>query len=260
MESGVETILFAALVTVLISFPTVSQGIDYSSGSQTKSPIVSTSTDIDTSIDVEQSDPSTVTVEKYNMIYTVSETPSRRIEQLKTPEATFEMKKSNRSYISVVSSPYGTYRKGIVNGRKVSRFKGVNRSKLREQMKDLREEISSYRSLARQKMLPDVEVRVIRSKASEDTEQVKIDNDGSQTINLAGWKLRNSDGDTYRFEELKIPAHGSAKIYTGEAAELNVTEDNQAVYLYGTGVDWDSDSEKALLFNVEGLKIDQDTY
>ena len=259
MDSRTETVLTATLLTVLISFPTVSQGIDYSQNSDT-SPIVSSSTDIDTDLDISQENPSTVTVEKHNAVYELVETPVKRIEKLETPEATLKIEKINRSSVSIVSSPYGTFRKGMVDGRKVSSFKGANRSKLRSQMSELRDQVSTYRSMARKKMLPDVEVRITRSKASDTDERVEIDNDETESVNLAGWTLKNSDGDEYSFEEVEIPARASAMVYTAEKSSLNITEDNKTVYVYGTGTDWDSDSETALIFNVDGTRVDTDSY
>lgn len=259
MESRTETVLTAAFLTVLISFPTVSKGIDYSPETGT-SPVVSSSTHVDTSLDVNQENPSTVKVEKHDAVYKLSETPVKRVEKLETPEATLKIKTMNNSSITEVSSPYGTFRKGMIDGRKVSAFEGANRSKLRSQMKKLRGKVSTYRSIARKKMLPDIEIRITRSKASDTDERVRIENDETESINLAGWTLKNSDGDKYNFEEVEIPARGSAVVYTAEKGSLNLTESNNTVYVYGTGTDWDSDSESALLFNVDGTRVDRDSY
>lgn len=251
--------VMAALLTVLVSFPTVSQEIDYSGPSEASSPIVSSETSFDRGIEIEHEEASTVTVEKHDMVYRVSETPAKRVETLETPSATLETKLNNRTSIYVVSSPYGTLKKGIVNGRKISEFTGANRTKLESTMNDMRQRVIDYRSMARQRMLPDVEIRITRSKTSDPDERVQIDNDGSGSLRLNGWTLKNSDGDTYEFKDLEIPAAGTAMVYTEPESELNVTEEEDNVYLYGTGTDWDTYSENAVLFNVEGVKVAEDS-
>lgn len=249
----------AALLTVLVSFPTVSQQIDYSGPSDSTSPIVSSETSFDRGIEIEHEEASTVNIEEHDMVYMVSETPAKRVEKLETPSATLETKLNNRTSIYVASSPYGTLRKGMINGRKISEFRGANKTKLKSTMQNMKNRITSYRSMARQRMLPDVEIRITRSKTSDPDERVQIDNDESRSLKLNGWTLKNSDGDTYEFTDLEVPASGTAMVYTEPELELNVTEEEDNVYLYGTGTDWDTYSENAVLFNVEGVKVAEDS-
>ena len=244
----------------MIFFPAASGDINYADSAETDSPVISTETSTEVHVDIDNQDPSTVTVERHDTLYSVQETPTQRSEKLQTPDATLGIKNTNNTAVSVLTSPYGTLEEGLKNGKKHSSFSGANRTKVESLMGELSFEADEFRQMARQKMLPDVEVRVTRSKAPSDDERAVIDNDETQSTDLTGWTLQNSDGDTYSFEDIEIPARGTLMAYTAEEGELNVTESEENTYVYGTGTDWDYDSEEAVLFNVQGEKVDEDSY
>lgn len=260
MGSHTDALLTAGLLTLLLVFPTASGNINYQEAAETDSPLISTETSTDVNVDVDQNDPSTVTVERHDTVYTVQETPVKRAEKLETPDAVLEIKKTNTTAVSVLTSPYGTLEKGLKNGKQYSSFTGANRTHVESLMNELSGEADEFRSMARQKMLPDVEVRVTRSKAADDDERAVIDNDETESVDLTGWTLENSDGDTYSFGDVDIPARGTMMVYAAEEEELNVTESEENSYLYATGTDWDYNSEQATLFNVQGEKVDEDAY
>ena len=258
MSSNLETVAMAAILTVLVSFPTVSQQIDYSGPSSSQSPVVSSEKDLDREISISDGEASKVTVERHDSIYTLREVPSKRIEVLETPSAEMRAELTENISMYTVDSPYGTLRKGMVNGRKVSKFKGANRSKVKSKLLSLKDEMERYRSMARQEMLPNIELRITESKTSDPDERVVIDNDETQSVNLNSWTLRNSDGDTYEFDSFEVPALGTVIVYTEPRSEINVTETGQNKYVYSTGTDWDSYSEEATLFNTRGVEVAED--
>jgi len=255
-----ETAATAAVLVTLLAVPTASQNIEFEEQRISDTPVITTGTDteIDTSIDSEE--PSTVEIEKHNTLYTVKETPSERVEKVETPEGTLKQVRNNNSYISKLSTPYGELTEGMKNGRQIEEFTGANRSKTKEIMGSLTGKAENYRQKALQKMLPEIEIKVTKSKATDQDERARIENEETESADITGWTVVNSDGDTYTFEETEIPARGDLLIYTKEESELNVTEDNTTEYLYGTETDWDADSEKAAVFNTEGVKIDEDSY
>lgn len=258
MSSNMENMVLALVLTVLISFPTVSQQIDYSGPSASESPVVSSDTDLDRDISISEEDASKVTVERHNSLYELKETPEKRVEVLETPSGVAEAKLSENISIYSIDSPYGTFRKGIVNGRQVSSFEGSNRSMLKSKLEKMKDNMERYRSMARQQMLPDVDVRITESKTSDPDERVIIDNDENQAIKLNTWMIENSDGDEHSFGSKEVPALGTAVVYTEPKSEINVTENDQNKYIYDTGTDWDSTSEKAVLFNSRGVKVSED--
>lgn len=256
-----ESIATAAVLVGLLAVPTASQNIEYSQQRISDTPIASTetsSTDIDVNIDPE--DPSTVEIEKHNMVYTVKEKPTQRTEQIRTPEGTLTLIRNNNSRISKLSTPYGELVKGVKNGRTVKKFSGENRTETEKIMNNLNKRAEEYREKARQKILPDLQIRITKSKATDEDERARIENEESSSVDITGWTVVNSDGDTYTFDDFTVPPRGDLLIYTASESDLNVTENNQTRYIYGTGTDWDGGSEEAALFNVEGVKIDEDSY
>lgn len=263
MSSHREAIVTAALLTLLLVFPTASQDIKYTStdsDSNTESPIVSTESTTDTQIQVNSEDSSTITVEKHDTLYSIEETPHQRVEKLETPEADLTIKKTNNTEISRINSPYGTFEKGLKNGKKYSDFEGLNKTRLSSKMSEMKNILEKYRSMARDKMLPDIEITISKEKANEDDERLLIENKDTESIQLKGWKIENSDGDTYTFEDLDLPARTTLEVYTATEEELNVTESTERLYIYGTGTDWDYYSDEAFLYNFEGEKISKDSY
>ncbi len=260
MASNRDALLTAAVLTVLLIFPTASQDINYGDTTDTSSPVISTETITDVEVDIDHEDPSTVTVERHDTLYSVEETPQRRLEKIETPEAELKIKRTNNTRISVIKSPYGTLKKGIRNGKTYSKFEGANRSKLLAIMNEMKSEASNYRQMARDKMLPDIEIRITKSKANDEDERLVIDNDDTRSVELSGWQILNSDGDTYTFEDIEIPARATMEVYTASEDELNVSESEENIYVYGTGTDWDYNSDTATLFNLQGEEVDQDSY
>lgn len=260
MSSHREAVITAALLTLLLVFPTASQDIKYSSNSDIESPIVSTESTTDTEIEVSSEDSSTVKVEKHDTVYRMEETPHQRLEKLEAPGAELTVSKTNSTSMTRIKSPYGTFEKGLKNGKRYTDFEGLNRTHLSSKMRQMEDKLQKYRSRAREKMLPDVEVRISKEKANDDDERLIVENKDTETISLNGWTIKNSDGDTYTFEDLEMPARTTMEVYTKPQVELNITESSERIYVYDTGTDWDYYSEEAVLTNFEGEIMSEDSY
>jgi len=267
MSSHREAVVTAALLTLLLVFPTASQDIQYGAtgssgetGQTDGSPIISTSSTPETEINLNSEDAPTVKIEKQDALYVMDETPHRSLEKLETPDAELKIKKTNDTEVTELSSPHGTFEKGLKNGKKFSDFEGLNKTYLISKMNEMEEKLEKYRTRARQKMLPDIKISISKEKASEPDERIVIDNEDTEPVELAGWTIENSDGDTYTFEELEMPARTTLEVYTKPEAELNVTESTERLYVYGTGADWDYYSEEAVLTNFEGQEVAEDSY
>jgi hypothetical protein len=259
-ESRFEAAGTAALLVALLAVPTASQSVEYPDERVSETPVISSETDTEIDVNIDPETVTTAEIERHNMVYRVEQTPSTRIEVLTSPQGVLKEIRTNRSRISKLETPYGTLKKGVKNGRRVSSFRGLNRSRAEELMQDLKESIEIYGSRVRQDMLPDIDARILRNRADDPSESIRIENNEDRSMDLSGWKLVNSDGDSYTFESLEVPAYGRATVFAAERSELNVSETNTSEYVYGTGIDWDQDEDEASLFNLRGVEVASDSY
>ena len=250
----------AAVLVAVLAVPTASNNIQFPDKTVSDTPIVSEESRMQIDVNINPETQSTAKIQEHNLVYTVSELPSKRIELLKTPQGTLKILRTNKSRVFKLDTPYGDIKKGLRDGRRVSSFSGVNRSQTEEILQNLKKQAQVYRNRVKDEMMPDVEIKITTSKADDRDERILIDNDEDRSVNLASWTLVNSDGDRYSFENLELPAYGEAYVYNAPEDELNVTEDNSTEYVYATGIDWDQDSEDASLFNVKGLEVASDGY
>lgn len=255
-----ESAATAAVLVAVLAVPTASDNVKFSDERVSDTPLVSEESQMHIDINVGADTESTARIQKHNMLYEVSEIPSKRVEILKTPQGTLKILRTNKSRIFKLESPYGDMTKGLRDGRRVNIFKGLNRSQTGEILQSLRTRAGVYRDRVKKEMMPDLDVKITTSKADDDDERILIDNDEDRSINLDAWTLVNSDGDRYSFENLELPAYGEAYVYNAPENELNVTEDNSTEYVYATGIDWDQDSEDASLFNIKGVEVASDSY
>lgn len=255
-------LLTAFVLTALIAFPAASQNISYGGVSEVdeSSPVVDDSSSLETDVSIDSDLSSEASIEEAGSLYTVEESHNTRVEKLSTPSADLLLEIDNSSRIYTLETAYGTLVRGIENGLRVSDFEGANRSRVVSTFQSMRSEMESYRMRVRDEMTPDLDLTVTQSKASDDDERVVIDNEDSKTVDLSGWTIENSDPDEYVFDDLSLDPGQQAFIYTAGESELNVSEDEDDKYIYGTGVDWDGTGDKAKLFNQEGSELATDSY
>ncbi|WP_414837744.1 lamin tail domain-containing protein [Candidatus Nanosalina sp. VS9-1] len=250
-------IISAFILTALLAFPTASQNVDFGSES---TPMVSDTSNLQTDVDIEAEDFSKASIEESDSLYTVKENPFQRIEKLSTPRGTLTLKVNNTSRIYTLEMAAGTLVEGLKDGLSVSRFKGANRTVLENRMQSMKESMDDYRARVRNEMTPEVDVRITRSKASDEDERAVIDNDENREIDLDGWTLTNSDPDSYTFENIVLEPGEQLFVYTAAEDALNVSEEEDSGYVYGTGVDWDETSDRAVLEDSDGVVIDRDSH
>ncbi|MFB6242324.1 MAG: lamin tail domain-containing protein [Candidatus Nanosalina sp.] len=255
-----ETVATAALLVVLFVVPTASQNVDYPDERVSRSPVISSETSMQIDVEIDSETASTARIERHNLVYQVRETPFRRIETLTTPRGTLKSLRTNNSRIYMVSTPYGDLKKGIKNGRRILEFQGLNRTRTAGTMERLRERMKDYRKRVRQEMLPDIDVQILRNRADDPSESIRIENNEGESIDLTGWKLLNSEGDRYTFEGLEIPAYGDVVVYAASSSEINSSRFNTSKQVYDTGIDWDQDEDEASLFNLRGIEVASDSY
>ena len=255
-------LLTAFVLTALIAFPAASQNISYGELSEVDeaSPVVDDSTNLETDVSIDSEMSSEASIEEAGLSYTVDESHVKRVERLSTPSADLVLEIDNSSRIYTLETAYGTLVRGIDEGLRISDFEGANRTRLVDTFESMRGKMEDYRSRVRSEMAPEIDVKITRSKASDDDERVVIDNEDSETVDLSGWTIENSDPDEYEFDELNLEPGQQAFVYTATEDELNVSENGDDRYVYGTEVDWDGTGDKAILSNEEGSKIAEDSY
>ncbi|WP_435865821.1 lamin tail domain-containing protein [Streptomyces virginiae] len=90
-----------------------------------------------------------------------------------------------------------------------------------------------------------------RSNRSLNAEGVEIANTTRNAINLRGWTLRDSDGNRYRFDNVRLGGHDTIRIHTGNGCDTrtDLFQDRRDYV-------WDNRSETATLRDDRGRTVD----
>lgn len=196
--------------------------------------------------------------------YSVStqDTPNKTVEVYRTPEASMKISYINATYrAEKLTTPYGTLTTGIRNGRRFEKFEGINRSRVESIKADIESEmeaeISDLEARERSAIkseLPELTVQVHEGEV----EYVNITNQGSETVDLSGWRFISSDEsytDSFTVESVEIEPENTYTFYSGEPGE-NVRTDA----VYETGMTLYSSSGILEIYTDQGLKHTQLQY
>ncbi|WP_297487296.1 lamin tail domain-containing protein [Thermococcus sp.] len=82
-------------------------------------------------------------------------------------------------------------------------------------------------------------------------EYVLLKNVGESAVNLAGWELRDADGNSFRFPEVYLSPGAELRIHSGRG--ISGPSD---LYWNSTVPVWDNDGDTAYLYNSEGHLVD----
>ena len=94
------------------------------------------------------------------------------------------------------------------------------------------------------------------SNASLNGEWITIRNTGNRERQLKGWKIRDLDGNRFRFLSFKLPAGTTVKIHTGKGIDTFPRH----LYWKLENYVWDNDQDKATLRNAAGNIVDTCAY
>lgn len=237
MEDKREAFLTALVLTSVLSIPAAAQSISIS---QEGSDFFESESQgrFGSSFDIEFSEnarSSTLQGTEYSV--STMDTPNRTVEVYRTPEASLKISYINASYrAEKLTTPYGTLTTGVRNGRRFEKFEGLNRSKV-ERIKsriesEMDTEVSDLEAREREAItaeLPDLDIEVHEGE----TEYVNITNQGSETVDLSGWRFVSSDEtytDSFTVESVEIAPENTYTFYSGEPEENAETD---AVYEIG---------------------------
>lgn len=96
--------------------------------------------------------------------------------------------------------------------------------------------------------------RDFRSNRSLNAEWVEVTNNGRRAVDLDGWTLSDSDGNRYRFDDLRLPARSSVRVHTGRGFDTR-----HDVYQGRRSYVWDS-RDTATLRDDRGRVVDFESW
>lgn len=89
-----------------------------------------------------------------------------------------------------------------------------------------------------------------RSNKSLNGEWVQIKNNGSSAVSLKGWILKDASNHRYTFPDVKIGAHKTMKVHTGQGKDTTADKyQNRRAYV------WNNTGDTATLTKANGSKV-----
>lgn len=256
MEDKREAFVTALVLTLVLSIPAAAQSVNMSekgdeffeSESQGR---------FGSSFDIEFSENSrSSSLQGTDYSVSTTDTPNRTVEVYSTPKASLKISYINSTYSAEkLTTPYGTLTTGVRNGRRFETFEGLNRTRV-EQIKseieeEMEEEVSDLEARERNAIkseLPDLRVGVHEGEI----EYVNITNQGSEQVDLSGWRFVSSDEsytDSFTVESVEIEPGNTYTFYSGEPGENAETD-----AVYETGMTLYSSSGVLEIYTDQGLK------
>ncbi|MER6778044.1 MULTISPECIES: lamin tail domain-containing protein [unclassified Streptomyces] len=94
-----------------------------------------------------------------------------------------------------------------------------------------------------------------RSNRSLNNEWVEITNTTRDAINLRGWTLRDSDGNRYRFDNVRINGRATLRIHTGTGHDTRTD-----VFQNSRDYIWGNQGDTATLRDDRGRTVDTESW
>lgn len=183
--------------------------------------------------------------------------------KIETPQGTLTVKQGSQKVVEKTETPQGTLKKTRVNGAVSTSFEGSNRAEvesvsgeLRDLMQQKREEYRSNTDKMRTEQYSD---GIHLDVAPETPEKAVLENQVGQSIDLEGWQIANNNPDYYELNQT-LGDGQKLHIYSSDRDDINVTENEEDIYVYGSGLTWEDGSDTAKLFDSGGEQIESYSY
>jgi len=283
MESIRSTVVTALVLVGLLALPAASENLSeqetVESVETANNPVeVMTRTGPDSFVkEVSTAFESFKTNTSRNQSSSTLETPNYRIETFSNPGETVKkvesdqgvLKKINSSSekVTVVEAPEGRLVEKIVDGEKVVKFTGINKSEVEsakqilesnfdERLSEIQERKSTNKPESNENNdssePSSIELYVQPDTSLGEGEYVEIRNLESEALDLESWRIEDENGASYTFEPGEIDPGNSAKLYTNSTA---------GEYNWGRGLAvWNSDGDTAYLYDKEDSLISEYSY
>lgn len=285
-----SSIMVASMIVGMLTVPAASTSIDGSNNVSESIPDISGSENVPKEVSTNTSSSSftrtvetafqefstqvssesaKTSVESANSRLQIEKNPEKTVWELESSEGTLRIERSSSKTVEKVETPYGSLETTRINGGVRESFEGSNREQVEEVAENLREMMEEKREEIEERKTETVSDRYSRSieieKVNGSADFVKIRSTSSREIDLDGWKLTDNAGEaTFGEEELdsvELPPEGVVYVYTSSEDEAEVSEDDDAVYVYDSGLAWNtrSSGDTATLWR-NGEEVAQKSY
>jgi hypothetical protein len=233
-----DSILFPALIILLIAIPAASQTVNIKQDEGYRGVIDSEFSDV---FEVDF-DPGKMFMElkQSEARLQVNQSFRKRVVMLQTSEGYVKKTQTNDSIVKVVQTPYGRFETGVRSGENFSSFDGDQRSKAEELRNRLEDKFSEKvkesqdrKRVVMDRILPDVELDV----RVESPEHFNLTNTGEDKISLQDWVVMSEGSNKYTYELEGSIEPGETRSYyssTGYSDRDN-TVDGTDMTLYNSG-------------------------
>lgn len=253
------SIVFALLITVLISIPAASQTVNISDESSYSGEIDSKFSDM-FDLDFEAGKMLIDMIESDSKLE-IRETFDRKVVSFQTPTGYIEKTETNDSITRVVQTPYGRLEWGVKEGDNFSEFEGGDKEKtlsiknsLQEQLSEKMGEAMEKKQVVVSRILPKIDAEV---ETRNEIEHFNLTNRGENPVDMEGWKVvtDGGEGDSMALDHIIEPGE-QLVYYSGDRDEVDGAEDAQ----YGTGLTIYSGDGQVTLYNENERVVDSLSY
>lgn len=193
----------------------------------------------------------------------LEKTPEGVVWKMETPQGTLTVKQESQKVVERTETPQGTLEKTRVNGAISTSFEGSNREKVESVSKELRDLMEQkreeYRSNTDKMRTEQYSDGIQLDVAPETPEKAIIENQVGQSIDLEGWRISNNNPDYFELNQT-LGNGQKIHIYSSDSDDINVTENEGEIYVYGSGLTWEDGGDTAKLFDSEGEQIESYSY
>lgn len=185
---------------------------------------------------------------------------------LETPKGRLEMKQTSTGVIETTETPQGTLTKKTQNGVHSTSFEGSDRESVEEtsdELRDLMEQKKQdYLEKSDRMRTEQYGQGISLDVAPETPEKVIIENQMGRSLDLEGWEVANNNPD---HEGLNVTLKSGQELHLYSADEddealENMTENDEDVYVYGSGITWEDGGDTATLFDSQGNEVEKHSY
>lgn len=175
---------------------------------------------------------------------------------LETPSGTIERTYSAGSVTETVTTPSGVLTESREEGAVSVEFEGEDREAVEETAEtlrqDLQQEVQNLRKRSNVTSENDDRTQIDVEIEPEGDEYIRISS--STGLDLDGWKIEDSDNQSYTFEDVSIEEGESLTLYSGTG------DGNQTSLYWGTPYIWNNGGDTATIYDSEGEKVMEKSY
>lgn len=264
-----ESVIWALIVSTVIIAPVLSQELPEASidelSNDSEEPVeITTRTTPEKHVQiVESAFERTITNTTGDTRVTVHETPDERLVieespesqvlELETPQGILRKTNGSTKNVDQIQSSEGTLKQVKENGSIETTFRGREKDRLESLNTTLHEKLGDMRPQNDIGIQQDsgFEIEVQPDTSKGDGEYVRIENLGSEEVDLDGWRIEDSYYSPYYFEDEALEPGESVYVYT---------DNSEAVHNRNMSAIWAQEGDEAYLYDDEGNLVEEHSY